>query len=61
MAIGLTVTKPFAEKCGSWPRVMVYAYQQVYVSLDTKINLMDSLNLDNFWWLYKVYAGDQFM
>ena len=47
--------------------VMAYPYRQVYACksngrfLDTKINLMDSFKLHIFWWMYRAYAGRQFL
>ena len=62
---------------GDWPHcyktirgkvsVIVYAYRQVCACkvmaafLDTKINLMHSLNLHVFRWVYKLYVTGQFL
>ena len=63
MAIGLTDTKPFVEKCGLWRTLLGKSRHAkvMAVVLDTKINLMDSFNVHIFWWVNKVYAGGQFL
>ena len=63
MAIGLTVTKPFAEKCRSLSALIgkcVHA-KVMAAFLDTQINLMHSFNLHRFWWVYKVYVAGQLL
>ena len=63
MAIGLTVTKPFTEKYGSWYTLIDKSMHAkvMAIVLDTKINLTESFNLHIFWWMYQVYAGSQFL
>ena len=61
MAIGLTVTKPFAEKCRSLCTLIgecVHA-KVMAAFLDSKINMMHSFNLHIFWWMYMVYVTGQ--
>ena len=63
MPIGLTVTKPFAEKYRS---LCTLTGECVHIKvmaaiLDTKINLMHSSDLHNFWSINKVYVAGQFL
>ena len=63
MAIGLTFTKPFAEKFRSLCTLIdkcVHAKSNGRF-LDTTINVMHSFNLFIFWWIYKLYVAGQFL
>ena len=58
-----TATNLLEETCrslctliGNSMRVKVIA-----VLLDTKANLLHSLNLHEFWWVYKVYVAGRFL
>ena len=63
MAIGLIVTKPFAEKCPSLCTLIgkcVHA-KVMAAFLDTKINMMHSFDLPIFLWIYLVYVAGEFL
>ena len=63
MAIGLTVTKPFAKKCRPLCTLIgkcVHAKVMAAFS-GTKINMVHSFNLHIFWWIYMVYVARQFL
>ena len=63
MAIGLNVTKPFAEKYRSLCTLIgKCAHAKVMAAfLDKKINMMHSFNLHVFWWIYMLYVAGQFL
>ena len=63
MAIGLTVTKPFAEKCRSLCTLIgkcVHA-KVMAAFLGTQINMMHSFYLHIFWQIYMIDVAAQFL
>ena len=63
MAISLTVTKAFAEKCRSLCMLIAKCVHAKVMAafLDTLINMMFFFNLHIFWWIYMVYVAGQFL